>query len=177
MKKLISLVMFAIPAMATQASAVYNPEWERPIETAPMAITQSRMGFQSVQAAQVTLTRKDGATQEGPTGMILEYTQDASQDQAKVIRDLVITQRIVDECGSIHYTATLPQIYLGVGEGRQGHARFIVSLADHSHRTCADSPANGWEASVRQGFGWCGTMDSTMSLVGTPEPVFTISSN
>jgi hypothetical protein len=71
-------------------------------------------------------------------------------------------------CGSKEYVAQLH------AQDPVNGARISIVLRDHSNRLCHDLPANLWQADVREGFGWCGTMDSTMALEGFAQPIYTI---
>lgn len=47
--------------------------------------------------------------------------------------------------------------------------RFSVQLTDMNSGECYEAPFR-WTAEVRSGFGWCGTMDSVMTLIEKPAP-------
>jgi hypothetical protein len=73
-----------------------------------------------------------------------------------------------DDCGSIYYSASIVQ----GGEGRMAGARTIVTLVDHRDRVCTDLVPNLIEFRMRKGYGWCGTMDSTLHAIGEPETLY-----
>ena len=89
--------------------------------------------------------------------------------------ELAVVDVTEDECGSTIYHASLMQMdYMYRPFDPNNQARFSLTLVDHSTRLCEDYKPNLWEANVREGWGWCGTMDSTMEAVGNPQPLFTI---
>ncbi len=61
--------------------------------------------------------------------------------------------------------------YLPVEGDRNIQRRLSVVLIDHTNLTCRIHKPFKWEASVREGYGFCGTMDATMELEGNPELV------
>lgn len=168
--------LLAISALIVSSLSfgIYNPSWERPILTAPdMVIEQGRFGFKDLDRAGLTLTQRDGSAE--PTGIIvnLSYVRKAEGDSNRTIR-LAVTNVSKDACGSKTIVAQLPTSK--PTEPRGLYHRFSVVLTDHSQRLCEDYRPYMWEAKVREGYGWCGTMDATMSLYGNPEPVNTIES-
>lgn len=99
--------------------------------------------------------------------------------EAKVLQTYnTIVLEYSDLVSTIPYTFTLPilsvsavgcgsfEIVAGIGEA-DGN-RIHLSLIDHSRRVCEDARPYVWEAEVRKGYGWCGTMDSVMRLGGNP---------
>lgn len=150
----------------SQAFAIYDPSWERPVLAAEdMEIRDARFGFEKVIEASLVLTKRDG--QKVPTGMNLSLRYRGSRTPK--LTQLVIRHVGHDDCGSIQYSAGLPQ-----EEKNPNGARMSVFLTDHSTRVCDDMKKFQWEAHVREGFGWCGTGDATMDLSGDPEPVVSI---
>jgi hypothetical protein len=162
----------ALLILGGNANAIYNPEWERPIFGAEMEITHTNRGFEGVSEVNLVLTKRDGENEM--TGMILSFLQAHPLKGfiGEVERELVITNISKDNCGSTIYNAQLATSHDLPLEDVQ--ARFSISLTDHSTRLCEDYRPYGWEAHVREGYGWCGTMDATMELVGNPEPLRTI---
>ncbi len=170
---------FLLAMGASEVHASFQPNWDRPLYTGKMKVTMAQRGFEGVRSAKLTLTRRDGSATEGPTGMTLQYTVPEKVIDSKYFPShnnyvtLVVNKTEVDSCGSRQYIASLPQDEESRNPRRVG-ARFGIVLTDHSQRVCEDYRPNLWEASVHQGFGWCGTDDSRMQLSGNPEPVVTI---
>lgn len=117
------------------------------VASAPMIVDSAQGDFRELAAVTLTLT---GTTGQEPTGMVLEYGEE------KV--ELTISESL-NEDGVMHYWATL------ANENPTGE-RFSVSLTETSSST--GTTEKTWQASVRSGFGWCGTMDSTMEISGYP---------
>ncbi len=105
----------------------------------------------------------------GEQGMFVEfsYWQASRAPQlglAVPVSQLFVVEKSAEtDCGST--------IYLGTYGGAQG-VRGSIEFVDHSTRVCEDFRPFRWEVRVRQGFGWCGTGDSIVELMGNPEPVF-----
>lgn len=169
MKKQLSAVFVAVLTLSSSAFAIYDPSWERPMLTAfDMEITDAQYGFEKAERVDLTLTKRDG--QKKATGIILSV--DYAHSNAPVVNELKITDIRKDSCGSTVYSARLED-----KKGNKGmEARMNVTLVDHAARLCDDYKPFRWEADVRQGYGWCGTGDATMSLQGEPEAVMTIQS-
>lgn len=168
MKNLFAVFAAAI-TLSANSFAVYAPGWERPILTAEdMEIVSATQAFEHAERVDLTLTKRDG--QKQPTGMIVSVV--FPESSKPVVKKLTVTDISMDRCGTTTYIANLPK-----KAGKAGvEARYSVVLEDHSFRRCKDIKPARWEASVRQGYGWCGTMDATMTLQGEPNPVFTIQS-
>jgi hypothetical protein len=128
-----------------------------PVKVYKMEATDKKFGFQSV-TSDVTITISPAATY-----MALDYTQGG---QPRTVQ-LKITKTEAGDCGSTHVYASLENTERdarGIATG----PRYSVHLVDHSTRTCRDRKLYMFEATVRSGFGWCGTGDSTMTLRGNP---------
>ncbi len=187
-KQQVAIVALMMVSPLTQAFGIVKPGWERPIQRAEMKVDGAQGAFNDVKDVDLTLTRKDvelTAQDIVPrrlpvTGMIVEYTVDRNvgSDRDMLVQEervkmvLVVDQQpSKDECGSTIYIGRL------ASEKKEPvGARFSVVLRDHSTRLCEDLKPYRWEAHVRQGFGWCGTGDAVMDLVGNPEAVYTIQS-
>lgn len=187
-----SLLMIATTLGITNASAMVQPGWERPILSAQMKKISAVGHFNFSRKANLTLTKKDGAI--NPTGMRLEleeYTVTPPIGEptdptfghppfghpaftARSVK-LKINNIETDGCGStIYYARLMPLVaHPELTDAPTVGARFTITLKDHSTRICTDLQPNLWEAHVREGFGWCGTGDATMDLVGNPREVFT----
>ncbi|MCC7442758.1 MAG: hypothetical protein IT285_14075 [Bdellovibrionales bacterium] len=146
--------------------------WERPILRSEMKILDSRGMYDRAESVELTLTRRDGSSERAPTGITLTVKMAANAAEG-IVATMENTQLEIvgtedDGCGSKVYHAQVP------GQNGIHGARLNVTLTDHSARTCENVVPFLWEAHVRRGFGWCGTMDDTLSLGGQPEPVYTI---
>jgi len=173
-KNLISTL--ALTLVSTQAHAVYAPNWERPVLEADMKLIQTHLGFEKVSDVKLTLTRRDIGIlvpNSKYTGIQITYLNADNMGQSRrASYTLKITQAEKDGCGSTTYYAQLNRDHSA--NPKEIGARYNISLTDHSERICKDLRLFRWEAQVRQGYGWCGTMDSTMELGGNPESVITI---
>jgi hypothetical protein len=182
MKQSVTIIALLAISPFSQAFGDIRPGWERPIKKAEMKLVDSQGHFGDAQDIDLTLTRRDG--KNGPnklkvTGMVLEYTINSTQgyrDGVDVVtplrekRVLIVDQAPTkDSCGSSIYYGQLAK----QGQNKDVQVRFNVVLVDHSTRICKDFRPYRWEVSVREGYGWCGTMDATMELVGNPETVYT----
>ncbi len=133
-----------------------------------MEIISTRFGFEKVQSVHMTLS--SDASDRKATAIQVEMNflnAEEEMENRKVI--LEVTDIEVDSCGSKMIFARLPQVQVGEGEvdpiNVQG--RFSVALTDNTERQCMDRQPN-WEAEIREGYGWCGTMDATMRVAGIP---------
>ncbi len=162
---LVALVAFTM--VGTSAFGIFDPKWERPImESNDMEISSPRFGFADLERVDLVLTQRD---QSGaPTGMKLTLEDSQSNTPAVVWLEVVRVEPA--GCGSTRYIASLP-----AKKGKKEMAaRFSVNLVDHTLRRCMDKVAGLWEASIRSGYGFCGTMDASASLSGIAAPVYTI---
>jgi hypothetical protein len=172
-------VLAITSTVTTKSQAAFIPGWEKPIKKAEMEITRSKFGFSPIKKITVTLTRQIGSESENPTGMIVDILN--SQTGKTTTEILTITRVHTDECGSIEYDASLPQQVNASLEDFETFRRFNMHLIDHTGRTCGglpeDSSARQWEALIRQGHGFCGTMDATMTAMGNPEDLYTVATH
>ncbi|MBI2608028.1 MAG: hypothetical protein HYW47_00300 [Deltaproteobacteria bacterium] len=178
MKKVFVVLGLVVLCVTQMAQAAFRPDWERPLAHARMDIQNAHGDFENAIDAQLTLHQRDDA--ESPTSMTLTY-YDKNSHELIVEKHPIITTNEVD-CGSVEYTAQLiaPQplrmnstmevMPVDPYEAK----RFSIHLVDHTDRTCKDLKPFKWEAHVREGFGWCGTFDSTMDLLGNPHTIYTI---
>ena len=170
-----AFVLSVIGLFAADAGAVVRPGWDRPVLRADMEVTDALYGFSKVSDVSLVMTRRDGQTDV--TGLTLRFDtgierlpQTAEGDHRSV--KLLVQHVSTDGCGSKQYVANLLP-----APGRRpmdAMHRFTVVLTDHTTRVCEDYRPHLWEASVSEGYGFCGTMDDRMTLVGNPEPVYTI---
>ena len=175
MFKKLALTFGVLGVFAADAGAVYRPDWERPILSADMDVVEAIRGFQNARNVRLTMTKRDGQTEV--TGLTLSFNDGIErfpETQNKDLRtvNLMVQHVSTDGCGSKQYVGNL--VPTDARGPMHAMARFTVVLTDHSTRVCEDYRPHLWEASVSEGFGWCGTMDDRMTLVGNPEPVYTI---
>ena len=117
----------------------------------PMHIVTATQQFENVTSGvKITLTNKD----DEPL-MMLEYVQNGMT----TVATLNIFDVLTDSCGAQFINA-------GYADATPNGPRYNVHLIDYTGDTCGTPRAWLWEANVREGFGWCGTMDSTMMLQG-----------
>lgn len=154
------------------ASASGKREWQRPLSQAEMEVVESSGQFAEAEDVSLTLTRLDGLTE--PTGLILRYEgldQERNPFQREVA--LKVEETLDVGCGSVEIRAVLLEDTRNAAFARSGH-RLNVVLTDHTNRKCRGELQGAWMARVTEGFGFCGTMDSKMTLKGVPEVVLTL---
>lgn len=124
----------------------------------PMHVAEARYGFTNITSdVKLSVITYSGVPDQE---MTLEYVQ----NDLETFVTLEIYQTEIDACGSTHYYA---KNAVRIKSPAVGY-RYNVHLTDHTTRRCRDLPAYKWEANVRSGFGWCGTGDAEMTLVGNP---------
>ena len=173
-------IMFIFVSMfaftSTVAFAISKPGWERPLYSAQMEKVSAQGHFELAQNVRLMMTQLDES--ETPTGLRLSYMNSMLEQFSETTGriDLTIVETREIECGSVQYIARLlaTQQVLNMREPADLQHRFTVVLTDHTRRVCKDYRPYAWEASVREGYGWCGTMDATMELRGNPKGIFTI---
>ena len=180
MKRLLLTTLIALSAVA---NAIHQPVYPRPILGAAMEVTASWGMFNNAREVSLTLMRH-GPTpgqKEDVYSIVLDFLlldRLNSGDVIEVSKNLVVVNSYVDNCGSTVYDAQLSDVFTTGARAKvqQPHVgeRFSVTLVDHSTRLCEDYRPYVWEAHVRSGYGWCGTMDSVMKIVGNPEPPYSI---
>lgn len=163
--------VLAITMIALQAQAIFDPNWERPIESAAMEIIETRNGFELVDNLEVVLRKRDGSV--NLTSIVLNYEQGMG-DMLPAFENISETFEIdanqgieKDDCGSVYYSASKGDTAHGRAQGARTH----MTLIDHRHRVCDDLVPNVFEIHFRKGYGWCGTMDSVLHATGKPEPL------
>ena len=173
-KVLFGIVGFLVVSIFTGVDARSIRREERPVQYAYMNKDNSTYGFVSAENLVLTLTQLDGAN--NPTGVRLNYHDSKTGAFHADVLEIVDVSK--DACGSTIYQAqlSLPHIALtgttvNVMPVPTNYRRLNITLKDHTTRLCDDVIANLWEAHVREGFGWCGTMDSTMDLSGQPQSI------
>lgn len=177
------LTLAAVFTFTTFVSAAHIPGYERPLLSADMDIVSSRGNFDLAGDVELTLNKIDslpGETVDRFT-MTLNFTMEDSQTQAidDVVKNLVVLNTYQDSCGSTVYNAQISDIFNQGARSRSQFVgeRFSVLLVDHATRKCKDLRPYRWEANVRSGYGWCGTMDAVMKLEGQPHPLYTVASH
>lgn len=162
--------VFAVLMLSLQAHAIFDPNWERPIESAKMEILETRRGFDLVDNLEVVVRKRDGAM--NVTSLVINYEQGMGEMLPafqNISEEYFVEESGIykDDCGSVYYSARKSQ-----GEGRQVGARSSVTLIDHRHRICDDVVTHLFELDMRKGYGWCGTMDATLKAGGNPEALY-----
>lgn len=154
MRKLIITGLVSMLLSLQALSTMKSPE----IFEATMSVVAARNGFEGVQDVFLTLI-KDGE-------MTSAFTVEFEKNGEEVNYYLDVINAEADENGCMNYQARLRK----PGDEPYGH-RFSLNLVDYSTCNHSDGEAGTWQASVRSGYGWCGTMDSTMELRGNPERI------
>ena len=175
MKKMtLSVMAVLVSVNSASASMEFMPGQLRPIRAAEMRVTESRFGFQGVEKVNLVEYKKGGTRGALPTSLTLSYSlTDLSNNsvQREEEVEVVVDQKSYreDECGSVRYSAHLRQ---NAHEDSDFQRRYNVSVIDHTNSFC--NKAGLLEVSVRAGSGFCGTMDATMKLEGTPYTIYYI---
>ena len=122
-----------------------------------MSAVKTTFDFQKLDST-VTIT-----VDHSSSTMTLNYVLEGQPTQVEL--ELTLVDK--DECNRTYYDARLKtQNSNGMTE------RYSVRLVNRDNTTCSEYGlryhAYAWTAEVRKGYGWCGTMDATMSLVGNP---------
>lgn len=137
--------MFAcLSGILMLASSISANVEARILRLSDMDVTDARYDFEGIANATITVLSDNGTA---PSTLMLQYTNNS------VI--LPITNTRADENGCMSFYAGMSDL---------SGVRFQISL--QSDLGCEGTRM--WNAHVRQGYGWCGTMDSTMDLVGLP---------
>jgi hypothetical protein len=167
---LLGVALLSLPALA-----IFNPNWERPLEMAKLEVQDSRGVFQEASELQVYLNKRDGAKQV--TSITVNYKVPSHAEfmegqMTNVTRTFAVPNDGIskDECGNTVYTINSSEM----NHDRLVGARTNITLIDYRTAICEYKIVANFEFSMREGFGWCGTMDSTVHAFGNPEPVFTI---
>ena len=180
MKKV--LFGFVVVSMFNVADARSMIRPERPVQYANMDKDSATYDFITAENIVLTLTQLAGSDEA--TGMVLNFHDSKTGEFQTDVLEIVTIEK--DACGSTIYNAALPQSRLALtttGARMEvmpipfNSHRLNITLKDHTNRLCHDVIANIWEAHVREGFGWCGTMDSVMDISGQPEVIDSIQLN
>lgn len=158
--------------VSLNAHALFDPNWERPIERVQLEITETHRGFELVDELEVTLRKRDGALH--PTSMLVKYNKGMGEMLPAfetIKEEYFISEDNVskDDCGSVYYSVTISD---HDEAGRSQGARSTVTLIDHRERVCTDLIPDLIEFRMRKGYGWCGTMDATLEAIGKPEALY-----
>lgn len=138
-----------IPAPAPEPEPLIQCQ-DQEIEMIPYS---HRLGFDDVAKVTLHLFCVDNAYGR----MVLDYEAEG----VLTSKELTMSDTYTDSsCGHRHYFGSL------ASTSEDGY-RFSVRLTDLDSEECYDMPFR-WTAEVRSGFGWCGTMDSVMTLIEKP---------
>ena len=137
-------MMALLVIMSAQVQAA--PSETTWMAVADMKVIDSRYDFAGLEKVELLVLFDD----ESKTGIML-LTYGEQKEALEVVS-------ATDSNGVRSFVARLP-------DTNANGARFSIILED----SIASDGQRTWSASVRKGFGWCGTMDSTMELLGTPE--------
>ena len=187
-KVLFGLMGFVVVSIFNVADARSMIRPERPTQYAYMNKDYATQDFVSAENVVLTLTQLAGSDEA--TGMVLNFHDSKTGTFKTEVLEIVTIQK--DACGSTIYNAALynaepPQSRIALHSSTShmevmpvvpfNGRRLNITLQDHTNRLCHDVINNLWEAHVREGFGWCGTMDSTMDISGKPEVIDSIQLN
>lgn len=160
----LALAISSLPALA-----VYQEGHDRPVmEIRNAEVLSSSYGFAGAEAVNLIMTRRDGSPHK--LGFIFEAKALVGGALTPVRYELEVNDIYKEDDGSTVYLASLPQKILEEGAGH----RVNLTLIDHSTSNDGNYRDSQWEASIRDGYGWCGTMDSVIEFVGSPTPVYSI---
>lgn len=144
-------------SLACASLAIASDVWTK---SATLDVVESLYGFEGVTSATLSLSKSEDSESAPYTTVTVDYA--AVDGQHTYVLNIDSVEQ--DEQGCTWYHANLPP---QSEDDPLGYHRFTVSLYDKSTcPTAAEGPI--WIASVREGYGFCGTMDSTMELQGTP---------
>jgi hypothetical protein len=133
---------------------------------AEMTVVSSKYGFKNIE--QVNLKIYEDENQD-PVSVVL--TWDEANEEGEIIEVVteLLVKTVTEDLGHKTLYATLAnEAPFDPKTGGPMGARFSLSLEDFSESVTADAKEYLWRASVNRGFGWCGTMDDRMELVGNP---------
>lgn len=101
-------LVLAVGLLSQQAKAVWAPGWERPIKEAQMDIVSADGAFETVEAATLTLRKRDGS-KEAATSFLLELTFVNTLTGKELQRSFEVPVQKIEytRCGSTFYTAQL----------------------------------------------------------------------
>ena len=159
------LVLLAVLVSTTFANAYIMPE--RSIAKATMAVLNTEGARFSLSKEAVLDLQKHNMSDD-PTKIVLfiYYKSEMEHPLMPEIVEFEIYGGGIDLCGSTHYMAkkAVPRPI----PMHRNQERYTIELIDHTTRKCKDLRPHIWEAKIRYGEGWCGTMDSTLDLGGDP---------
>jgi hypothetical protein len=182
---LLKNIFLTLPLFISSASAVYDPNWNRPIDSANLTV-ESAQNIGSPDSANLNIsdltlvgTRKDGETLDNGqsySGFLLSYNVQWNANQEFTPENNQVTvNSIENDCGSVVYHASLePTVNSKQASPFFEGVRMSVTLIDNTHRVCKDLRKGTWEVEIRSGYGWCGTGDLEIKAYGEPSPVYTI---
>ena len=131
-----------------------------------MEVISSVFGFEDVTVVTVKLFENE---EKKPVSIVLEFNEiDENGDAFQVVQELDVNAFAKDPESEV-ITASLPQMPEPVDQiSRVMGDRFSMTLIDYSVSDIDGEKEFVWEAIVNRGYGWCGTMDDRMELVGNP---------
>ncbi|MEI8348229.1 MAG: hypothetical protein WCG27_12230 [Pseudomonadota bacterium] len=166
--------LFTIPSYAE-----YKPGWDRPIAKSDMKVVSARGFFEHAENVQLFLALRDDAQRSKVKGVLTLSYHDPNA--------VCLHDRLPDQCGNREITVPITEIkhegletiYIAqqtTGDVAVAHRISIVLNTQMAHPWPENDP-DQWKVNVREGFGWCGTMDATMEAEGVAEPIFTTQSD
>jgi hypothetical protein len=120
------------------------------LATSVMKVSNARLAFTGLETATVILASDDGTN---PTDIIIQY------ESSMVFLKIKHTFLDINGC-------TIFDAALAIDNESIDQHRFSINLK--SDYGCENLQC-AWNASVREGYGFCGTMDASMDLFGYPE--------
>ncbi len=168
-----TLTALALALTALPSYAIYDPSYERPIEVASMTIIEATRNLENIEGLNITMNKSDGAPHI--TSIHMTYTRPMGDmlpafERINKMFEVSEDNITIDACGSTTYAVH----HLGTDENGNIGARTSMYLTDHRARRCKDYVPAIFELSMRQGYGFCGTMDATLQATGNPEAVYSI---
>ncbi len=157
-KVLVSSVLALASLFVSQAQATVLH-----VENAQMKVMEATREFASARNVEMTFQGWfDPSHGEKKAQLTVSFDGDkGSREELQVeVQDIQ-----TDTCGSVTYSGN----YFSQEEGLNFGKRLHIALTDHRTMICEIGVDHLWEVEVSQGVGSCGTMDSTMSLRGSPE--------
>lgn len=121
---------------------------------AQMVVINAKNGFAGAKSGTILLTKESGDAKH------LEVRFEASRKL--VSKELEVDTVLINKCGCLRIVST---------EIIENGPRISVDLNDSSSCMCPNHVHGTWQVFVRAGFGWDGTEDDTLLMVGTPQEI------
>lgn len=123
------------------------------LATADMRVSEGRHDFENLSTVNVILLADDGIT---PSHIALDY----GISSVILVIDPSVSETDDDGCINFHgYLDT------GYSDNTDAHRFHVMLASDYGCR----SLGREWHGYASEGYGWCGTMDSTMRFTGYPQ--------